>query len=45
VLTQQENVIKGGTAVMRIGEGQSVVTSDENTGRVSGQFFIEDNNN
>ena len=45
VLTQQENVIKGGTAIMRIGEGQSVVTPDENTGRVSGQFFIEDDNN
>ncbi len=42
VLTQQDNIIKGGTAIMKIGDGQSVVTSDENTGRVSGQFFIED---
>lgn len=42
VLTQQDNIIKGGTALMRVGDGQSVVTSDENTGRVSGQFFIED---
>ena len=42
VLTQQDNIIKGGTAIMRVGDGQSVVTSDENTGRVSGQFFIED---
>ena len=42
VLTQQDNIIKGGTAIMRVGDGQSVVTSDENTGRVRGQFFIED---
>lgn len=45
VLLQKDNVIRGGKAVMRIGEGQSVVTPDENTSRVSGQFFMEDEDN
>ncbi|MBL6782634.1 MAG: hypothetical protein ISQ21_06300 [Alphaproteobacteria bacterium] len=45
VLTQNDNIIKGGKAIMRIGEGESIVTPDENTGRVSGQFFIEEDAN
>ena len=41
ILTEADNILKGSKAVMKIGEGTSVLSADVNTNRVSGQFILE----
>jgi len=41
ILTEAENILKGSKAVMKIGEGTSVLSSDGDNNRVSGQFVLE----
>ena len=41
ILTEADNILKGSKAVMKIGEGTSVLSADGNTNRVSGQFILE----
>ena len=41
ILTEADNILKGSKAVMKIGEGTSVLSSDGDNNRVSGQFVLE----
>ena len=41
ILTEADNILKGDKAVMKIGEGTSVLSSDGDDNRVSGQFILE----
>lgn len=41
ILTEADNILKGSKAVMKIGEGTSVLSADGNDNRVSGQFILE----
>lgn len=41
ILTEADNILQGDKAVMKIGEGTSVLSSDSDNNRVSGQFILE----
>lgn len=41
ILTEADNILQGDKAVMKIGEGTSVLSSDSDNNRVSGKFILE----